>query len=644
MAATAAPASHEDVQCPNCARKFAYAVLNEHLDACLAAPGQTASRVRAVDADAPCASRAPAADAAVLGKRERGASTAAHKTPRTPAADKPFAERMRPRTLDEYVGQREIVQGAMLSLLRRGHVPSMVLWGPPGSGKTTLARLVTKTAAQVAAREGLPNIPYRFVELSATAATVTDVKKVMDEAVHRAQLTGQKSVLFIDEIQRFNRAQQDVFLPPLERGSITLIAATTENPSFRLQSALLSRMRVMVLQKLSVDECTLVLRKALARVCSDEHADGAVAGDASSSLGGAAGGVAQPPDGAPRGTPPADAGRGDRFAWIDAPLLRWMAQTADGDARAALHALELALATDDPAASAEDNVERLKATLKRTAIAYDRTGDNHYDTISALHKSIRGSDANSALYWLARMVTGGDDPLFIARRLIVCASEDCCSRDALALAVSTYRACEIVGLPECGINLSHCVTELAEMPKSTRSYRAWKKVLTAVENEFNYPVPLHIRNAPTKMMRDLGYAHEYRYEPSFAHPVHQEFLPPEMRGRRFLSPPRADAAVCPEDAMDVGAATGPRACQRQFSLHSRAVDFDLLDEWERLHNDGRPWQGLPQLHALASAEDARGRACADPGTDARPASPPHSERTSAAPISPPIRSRAPGAQ
>lgn len=212
-------------------------------------------------------------------------------------------------------------------------------------------------------------------------------------------------------------------------------------------------------------------------------------------------------------------------------------------------------------------------------------------------KSIRGSNPDAALYWLARMVAAGDDPLFIARRLIVCASEDCCSPEMLNLALATYRACEVVGLPECGINLSHCVATLAEHPKSTRTYRAWKKALSMVESEFNYPVPLHIRNAPTSLMKNLGYGAEYRYEPSFAHPVHQEFFPPEVRTTRFLSPPPDAAEV--EQVMERAAGTGVYACQRQFQIGARAVDFDLLDEWERKHNDGAPWRGRAALEAAA---------------------------------------------
>lgn len=311
-----------------------------------------------------------------------------------------------------------------------------------------------------------------------------------------------------------------------------------------------------MLQKLSVDECATVLRNALRRVRSDDA---------------------------------------ESHAWLTDDVLKWLAEMADGDARTALGALELALGAGDNTQSADDNISRIKALLQRNSLAYDRAGDSHYDTISALHKSIRGSNADAALYWLARMVASGDDPLFIARRLIVCASEDCCSADALQTAVATYNACQIVGLPECGINLSHCVVVLSDAPKSTRSYRAWKKALKMTESQFNYPVPLHIRNAPTRMMRDLGYAKEYRYEPSFAHPVHQEFFPPELRGTRFLSPPpeAAEARL----GLTASDGQGPGSCQRLFQIGSRAVDLEMLREWEIERNDGKEWDGRSSLEA-----------------------------------------------
>lgn len=522
------PAAGAHVDCPSCGARVPYAVLNRHLDGCLAGDGEGGEG-------------GPAPPPAQGGEDRPAPSPAPPTKKQRLAADpRPFAERMRPTSLDEFVGQHDVVH-ALGGLLARGTVPSMVLWGPPGTGKTTLARLLTRTAG------GTP--PYRFVEFSATTASIADVKRVIDDAQNRLALGVSRTVLFVDEIQRFSRAQQDIFLPTVERGTLVLVAATTENPSFRLQSALLSRLRCVVLHKLSTDETCEVLRRALRRV--------------------------------------------EAPAWITADVLRWIANASDGDARTALGALELALTAGEPSASTEHNMSHFAPALRRSFLQYDRAGDAHYDTISALHKSIRGSDADAALYWLARMVAAGDDPLFIARRLIVCASEDCCSADALQLAVATYRACEIVGLPECGINLSHCTLVLAEHPKSTRSYRAWKRALATVDEAPNFPVPLHIRNAPTRLMRDIGYGKEYRYEPSYAHPVFQEFLPPEMLGTRFVSPPPGTDA--PPAALDGPAGTGPGACARIHAPGARAVDLALLSEWEQRRNHGRPWSGRASL-------------------------------------------------
>ncbi|SJX63913.1 related to MGS1-Maintenance of Genome Stability 1 [Sporisorium reilianum f. sp. reilianum] len=517
-------------------------------------------------------------------------------------AAKPFAERMRPQTLQDYVGQSDVVNGPLKMLLRQGKIPSMILWGPPGTGKTTLVRLLAKSASPASASSSQGPPPHRFVEISATNSGTADVKKIMDEALHRLQLTGQRTLLFIDEIQRFSRAQQDVFLPAVEKGQIVLVAATTENPSFRLQSALISRMRVFVLTKLSVDECCQVLRNALKCVEQEQHELADSASIASH---------------------------------IDEDLMRWIANMADGDARTALGALELALSTTDATLSSADNLARLKTALKRTALQYDRTGDMHYDTISALHKSIRGSDPDAALYWLARMVCSGDDALFIARRLIVAASEDVDTLEALQMATATYHACQVVGLPECGENLAQCVVYLAEAKKSTRSYRAWKKAKALVEGAYNHPVPLHIRNAPTKLMKDIGYGKEYRYEPRFAHPVHQEFFPEQLRGTRFLSPPpdiegakeqhqdpvdaEANGAdrtdyhhTSMQSAMPSKAGVGPGSCQRMFELGARSVDLDLLDEWEQQRNGGKQWSGRPKLMQLLERLEAQPPASTGP--------------------------------
>ncbi|KAK4049194.1 DNA-dependent ATPase mgs1 [Microbotryomycetes sp. JL201] len=446
---------------------------------------------------------------------------------------KPLAERMRPTKMEELVGQRDLLgEGALLRrLIEQDRLGSLILWGPPGSGKTTLARVIAQKTSSV------------FKELSATSASVGDLRKLFDEARNLITLTGRKTIVFIDEIQRFTKAQQDHLLPVVESGVISLIASTTENPSFRVNNALLSRCRVFVLHKLEPDDLYKLLVRALrASIADDEGRPSTSSSD---------------PDAVPPGL-------------IDQTLLQFLASAADGDARVALSSLELAMAaTKDTGRSITR--DELKAQLRKAHLQYDRTGDHHYDTISALHKSVRGSDADASLFWLARMLEGGDDPLYVARRLIRIASEDVglANPQALPQAVAAYQACLLVGMPECDVALAQTVVMLAESPKSVRVYQAYKKAKTLVREQEQYPVPMHLRNAPTKLMKDLGYGRSYRWDPAYAHPVYQPFLPEQLEGTKLL--------------------------QEESDIQGKEIDFAALEEWEAKRNRGNRWQGRDAL-------------------------------------------------
>ncbi|KAI9279767.1 DNA polymerase III, clamp loader complex, gamma/delta/delta subunit [Sporodiniella umbellata] len=397
----------------------------------------------------------------------------------------PLAAKVRPTQLSEFVGQEELLgpQGVLKTLIRQDRIPSMILWGPPGCGKTTLARIISKATQS------------RFIELSATSHGASDVRKAFEEARSHLKLSGQKTIVFIDEIHRFTKAQQDLFLPFVEQGTIHLVGATTENPSFKVNSALLSRCRVFVLQRLDEKEIEAILNRA---VCQWRETT-------------------------------------EDLGLQEKESLAQLAAYSDGDARSALNTLEIALNLL-PFKNDMLTTDLIKGAFQKTHLLYDRNGDQHYDTISALHKSIRGSDADAALYWLGRMLEAGEDPLYIARRLVRCASEDIGLADntALTLAMSAYHACEKIGMPECDTILAHLVVHLAQTEKSVRSYKAYKLVKETIRQRPAYPVPLHIRNAPTQLMKNLDYGKGYKYNPDYEEPVDQTYLPEEMKDVRFL--------------------------------------------------------------------------------------------------------------
>jgi len=398
----------------------------------------------------------------------------------------PLAARMRPRTFDEFVGQETLLgEGrALRRAIERDAVPSMILWGPPGSGKTTLAEIVARTTGA------------HFERMSAVSAGVADLRRVTGEARARRRV-GKQTVLFIDEIHRFNKAQQDAILPYVEDGTVVFIGATTENPSFEVNSALLSRAPVFVLQPLSDDEIGTIVDRALS--------------DRERGLGGA-------------------------DVRLDADARRLLIGLANGDARAALNTLEFAAASLKGQSKTIDGALVKEATQRRSS-QYDKSGEMHYDTISAFIKSIRASDPDAALYWLARMIEGGEDPLFVARRLVVLASEDVGLADSngLQVAVAAQQAVHFVGMPEGFFALAHATLYLATAPKSNSVGTAYSAAMDDVRETRNEPVPLHLRNAPTGLMRQLGYGKGYHYAHD-DYAVKQLNVPPNLSGRRYYRP------------------------------------------------------------------------------------------------------------
>ncbi|TFY65196.1 hypothetical protein EVJ58_g2126 [Rhodofomes roseus] len=437
----------------------------------------------------------------------------------------PLAERLRPQTLDEFVGQPHLTgpDSLLMHLMDTGSTGSMIFWGPPGCGKTTLARLLAKRTSAV------------FKELSATDSGIGEVKAVAEEAKRflaltgryacRAQIiswnyneVGRRTILFLDEVHRFNKAQQDIFLPYLEHGHLQLIGATTENPSFKLTGALISRCRVFVLERLTDEDIRRIITQAVERVsASTSDATSVVDADMEdipssqpeedplpelpSSLSSTATAPTDP-------APPFPS-----YPQLTPKLLSSIVSLSAGDARTALSLLELVL-TAPPTSSPDTLLDSLRRSV---STSYDRTGESHYDMISALHKSVRGSQPSAALYWLARMLTAGEDPLYIARRMVVCASEDIGLADvhALPLAMAALQACQVIGMPECRINLAHLISYLAEAPKSTRAYQGYNRAEVAAKSDPTAPIPLPVRNAPTKLMKELGYARGYCYNPDY---------------------------------------------------------------------------------------------------------------------------------
>ncbi|MFA5024620.1 MAG: replication-associated recombination protein A [Patescibacteria group bacterium] len=387
--------------------------------------------------------------------------------------DMPLATHFRPKILSEFVGQEKIIneKSWLYSAIKNDQVPSLIFWGPPGSGKTTLAFIIAKeTKAE-------------FIELGATTSGVKDLKKIVERAKETRRL-GTKTILFIDEIHRWNKAQQDSLLPQVENGTIILIGATTENPSFAINGALLSRAKVVVLDNLTVGDLETIVNRAAKEL----------------------------------------------KVKLTSEVSGLIAKLANGDARKALNLLESAIESGQKLTA-----KLIKEIINKPNLLYDKDGEEHYNLISALHKSMRGGSADAAVYYLGRMIEAGEDPLYIARRLIRFASEDIglANNSALMLATATYEACHKIGLPECGVNLAHCVIYLAKSPKSIVAYFAYGKVRAEIETSGNLPVPLYLRNAPTKLMKDLNYSKGYKYTP-LEDDSNQEYLPEKLKGRKFI--------------------------------------------------------------------------------------------------------------
>lgn len=402
----------------------------------------------------------------------------------------PLAARLRPKTLEEYVGQTNLLgKGKVLRrLIESDQISSMIFWGPPGVGKTTLARIIANTTKAA------------FIDFSAVTSGIKEIRSVMQKAEENRRY-GEKTIVFVDEIHRFNKAQQDAFLPFVEKGSIILIGATTENPSFEVNSALLSRCKVFVLQELKTEELVQLLKRALA----DEK------------------------------------GFGTQKINIEDELLEMIAVFANGDARTALSTLEMAVLNGDMDTGGATTVTRetLEQCTSKKSLLYDKTGEEHYNLISALHKSMRNSDPDAAVYWLARMLEAGEDPLYIARRVTRFASEDIGLADpkALEIAVTAYHACHFIGMPECSVHLTQAVVYMSVAPKSNALYMAYEHAKRDAAKMLAEPVPLVIRNAPTKLMQELNYGKGYQYAHNTEEKLtNMQCLPDSLLGTEYYKP------------------------------------------------------------------------------------------------------------
>ena len=414
------------------------------------------------------------------------------KTPLKKNALTPLADRLRPEVLDDFVGQKHILgEGSILrKAILEDKISSLIFWGPPGCGKTTLARLLAKTTQAY------------FISFSAVTSSIKEVKEVILEATKQKDFYNKKTILFIDEIHRFNKAQQDAFLPYVEKGSIILIGATTENPSFEVISPLLSRCKVYVLKQLEAEKIKMILSRAI----SDK-----------------------------------EKGLGSFKLKISDEALDYLARMSNGDARMALNSLEFAVNTAKPGKDEVRKVDLkiIQEAMQKKALLYDKSGEEHYNIISAFIKSLRGSDPDAALYWMFRMLEAGEDPLYLARRMVILASEDIGNADpqALQVAVAAKEAVEFVGLPEGEFALAQAAIYLATAPKSNAVYEAMNKVKKEIRETQALPVPLHIRNAPTPLMEKLGYGKNYQYPHDFPqHFVAENYLPEELKQRKYYTP------------------------------------------------------------------------------------------------------------